>query len=42
MQNFTQDDLEPRQSTILFIKQFARMYNKTKSADTMLSVMNVN
>jgi len=27
MQNFTQDDFQPRSSTILFIKQFARMYS---------------
>ena len=27
MQNFTQDDFQPHPSTILFIKQFARMCN---------------
>ncbi len=42
MQNFTQDDLEPRQSTILFIKQFARMYNKAKSTGMEMSVISMN
>ncbi len=42
MQNFTQDDLKPRQSTILFIKQFARMYNKAKSTDMELSGIRLN
>jgi len=27
MQNFTQDDFQPSASTILFIKQYARMCN---------------
>ena len=31
MQNFTQDDFHPSPSTILFIKQFARMCNKKQS-----------
>jgi len=42
MQNFTQDDFEPRQSTILFIKQFARMYNKAKTTGATLSVVHMN
>lgn len=31
MQNFTQDDFLPNPSTILFIKQFARMCNSKKN-----------
>ena len=31
MQNFTQDDFQPRESTLLFIKQFARMCNTKKT-----------
>ncbi len=42
MQNFTQDDSLPRKSTILFIKQFARMYNNQKSTGTESSVMRMN
>ena len=42
MQNFTQDELQPRKSTILFIKQFARMYNNMKSADGVTSAMCMN
>lgn len=30
MQNFTQDELMPNPSTILFLKQFARMCNSEK------------
>ena len=30
MTNFTQEDFSPNPSTILFIKQFARMCNATK------------
>ncbi len=30
MTNFTQEDFTPNPSTILFIKQFARMCNATK------------
>lgn len=30
MQNFTRDDFQPNPSTILFIKQYARMCNITK------------
>ena len=30
MQNFTCDDFQPNPSTILFIKQYARMCNSTK------------
>ncbi len=33
MQNFTPNELEPHKSTILFIKQFARMYHNVKTAD---------
>jgi hypothetical protein len=33
MQNFTPNEFEPRKSTILFIKQFARMYHDVKTAD---------
>ena len=42
MQNFTQDELQLRKSTILFIKQFARMYNNMKSADEASSAMCLN
>ena len=42
MQNFTQEELQPRKSTILFIKQFARMYNNMKSADGATSAMCMN
>ena len=31
MQHFTQDDFQPKASTILFIKQFARMCNQKKN-----------
>ena len=31
MQHFTQDDFQPNPSTILFIKQFARMCNQKKN-----------
>ncbi len=31
MQNFTQDDFQPNPSTILFIKQYARMCNLKKN-----------
>ena len=31
MQNFTQEDFQPRPSTILFIKQYARMCNSMKN-----------
>ncbi len=30
MQNFTHDELNPKPSTILFLKQFARMCNSQK------------
>ena len=30
MQHFTQDEFKPNPSTILFIKQFARMCNSNK------------
>jgi hypothetical protein len=33
MQHFTPNELEPRKSTILFIKQFARMYHNQTTAD---------
>lgn len=33
MHNFTPNELEPRKSTILFIKQFARMYHELKTAE---------
>ncbi len=33
MQNFTPNELEPRKSTILFIKQFARMYHELKTTE---------
>ena len=33
MQNFTPNELEPRKSTILFIKQFAPMYHELKTAE---------
>ena len=33
MQNFTPNELEPRKSAILFIKQFARMYHELKTAE---------
>ncbi len=33
MQNFTQDDYMPNPSTILFLKQFARMCNSNKKAN---------
>ena len=33
MQNYTPNELEPRKSTILFIKQFARMYHELKTAE---------
>lgn len=33
MQNFTPNELKPQKSTILFIKQFARMYHSLKMAD---------
>ena len=33
MQNFTQDDYRPNASTILFVKQFARMYNTMKKQE---------
>ena len=39
MQNFTPNELEPRKSTILFIKQFARMYHELKTAEGNSSVM---
>ena len=31
MQNFTQEELQPNPSVILFIKQFARMCNTKKN-----------
>ena len=31
MQNFTQNDFQPNPSTILFVKQFARMCNAKKN-----------
>ena len=31
MQHFTQNDFQPRPTTILFIKQFARMCNANKN-----------
>ena len=40
MQNFTQDDFQPRESTLLFIKQFARMYNTAKNAGTTAVCLN--
>lgn len=42
MQNFTQEELQPRKSTILFIKQFARMYSNMKSADEASSALCLN
>ncbi len=42
MQNFTPNELEPRKSTILFIKQFARMYHNLKNAEGNSSVMCLN
>ena len=42
MQSFTQDESLPRKSTILFIKQFARIYSNVKSAGAMASVMCLN
>jgi len=42
MQNFTPKDMQPRTSTILFIKQFARMYSNLKSADQQVAAMCLN
>lgn len=42
MQSFTQDELLPRKSTILFIKQFARIYNNVKSAGAIASAVCLN
>ncbi len=42
MQNFTQDDYLPNPSTILFLKQFARMCNsnkKTKNGYNSVSIV---
>lgn len=33
MQHFTQDDFKPSPSTILFVKQFARMCNSKKNVN---------
>ena len=33
MHNFTQDDFQPHPSTILFIKQFARMCNSNNKVN---------
>lgn len=33
MQHFTQDELKPKPSTILFIKQFARICNSNKKVN---------
>jgi len=42
MQNFTPNELEPRKSTILFIKQFARMYHELKTAEGNTSATCLN
>ena len=42
MQNFTPEELQPHKSTILFIKQFARMYNNMKSAEGNSSAVCLN
>lgn len=41
MQNFTQEELQPRKSTIMFIKQFARLYSM-KTADGTMSNLCLN
>ena len=41
MLNFTPEELQPRKSTILFIKQFARMYNM-KTSDGTTSILCLN
>ncbi len=33
MQHFTQDEFQPNPSTILFLKQFARMCNSNKKTN---------
>lgn len=40
MQHFTQEDFQPRKSSILFVKQFARMYANAKKNDTMNVCLN--
>jgi hypothetical protein len=40
MQYFTQEDFQPRKSSILFVKQFARMYVNAKNPETMKMCLN--
>ena len=40
MLNFTPEELQPRKSTILFIKQFARMYNMKIDGTTSILCLN--
>ena len=42
MQNFTQDDYQPNPATLLFVKQFARMYSLQKTADAKTSAWCLN
>lgn len=43
MQIFTQDNLiQPKESTILFIKQMARMYRTVKNPDNTIMVEGLN
>ena len=43
MQIFTQDNLiQPQESTILFIKQMARMYRTVKNPDNTIMVEGLN
>ena len=42
MQNYTQDDFQPRESTILFIKQFARMCNRKSTLGTTIPATCLN
>ena len=40
MHNFTQEDFKPSKSSILFLKQFARMYVNVNKPETATMCLN--